>query len=478
MRTGFRILSAACIAAVTAAAGYAEPAVTLQSLIDKALANDPNRIKAMETLRAAEADAAGEKARRLVDGTFSAAAGRTLGIGSGDTEGTSLQGGVSASTLLPAGAKLSVGSSYQYSVQDAASATEKADSANFSAGVKIPLFVNGKPVDIRLESAARATAIDLPLEAARETASEQERNTVDAVIRLALDAASADRASAIAARNAEIAERDADIARVKREQGLLGYSDLSKIEKDANEARVAALEARFSRDKKTRALEAATGASNGTILDLSGIRAPEIAPDPAIMQDSAITPEMRKAARDRKSAEMNLVLAGTEYAPSLDLSASASVPGPASRGQKNYDPDKKGAWTASAGVSIPLPTGAGSARIKAANARLAASRQNENAAARSAADDLNDLGNAVTMAREKIKVREQLVEQAESRCRDVNSSFESQTATKLDVDRARLTADDAASALEDDKSASFKAVLDLYKYCGLDPRGLLKEVQQ
>lgn len=483
MKTGGKTFIALILTVLATASASAESVSALQALVDKALANDPNRLKAIETLRAAEADATGEKTRRLVDGTLSATAGMTNGLGSADTDGSSLQGGISASTLLPAGAKLSVGSSYQYTITDSATdGEEKNDSANFSAGVKVPVFVNGKPVDARLETAARATAIDLPLEAAREAATEQERNTVDAVLRLALDAASADRASSIAERNADIAGRDAEIARVKRQQGLLGYSDLSKIEKDANEARVAALEARFLRDKKFRALAAATGepesAETATGMDLSGIVAPEVELDPALFQDTAVTPDMRKAGRTRKTAEMNLILAGAECAPSFELSATSAIPGPTARAQKSYDPDAKGTWTASAGVSIPLPTGLGSAKIKAAEARLAAARQDENATGRTSADNLNALRNAWTTAREKIKLREQLVEQAEARLRDVRSSFETQTATKLDVDRARLTADDAASSLEDDRSASFKALLDLYNYCGLDPLALLKEIRK
>lgn len=458
----------------------AETGTTLRTLVDRALANDPNQLKAIETLRAAEADAAGEKARRLIDGSLSASAGKTTGIGSADTEGSSYQGGISASTLLPAGAKLSLGSSYQYTMQDPVSTgTDKADTANFSAGVKIPVFVNGKPVDTRLESAARASAIDLPLEGARETASEQERNTVDAVLRLALDAASADRASVLAGRHADIAERDADIARVKRAQGLLGYSDLAKIEKDANEARITALEARFTRDKKVRALSAATGGSGtGADIDLTEILAPETVPDPAVLRDMIVTPEMRKSARERKSAEMNLILAGSEYAPSLEISAASAIPGPVTRDQKTYESNAKGTWTATAAVSVPLPTGAGSARVRAADARLAAARQGEAAATRSSSDDLNDLRNAWTTAHERIKLREQLIEEANARLRDVQSSHETQTATKLDVDRAQLTVDDASSALEDDKSASFKAILDLYKYCGIDPLSLLKETRQ
>jgi outer membrane protein TolC len=483
MKPGGRTFAAISLTFLATVSLFAESPSALQTLVDKALVNDPNRIKAIETLRAAEADAAGEKARRLVDGAISATAGRTNGIGGADSDGSALQGGISAATLLPAGAKLSVGTSYQYSMQNAADTAttgeETTDSTSFSAGVKVPVFVNGKPVDTRLEKASRAAAIDLPLEAAREAASDQERYTVDAVLRLALDAASADRACFIAQRNADIAKHDANIARVKREQGLLGYADLSKIEKDANEERVSALEARFLRDKKIRALAAATGEpENGETsggIDLAGIVAPEVGVDPSLFPDSADTPDMRKAARARKNAEMNLILAGSESAPTFEVSASASVPGPSTRAQKAYDPDAKGTWTASAGINVPLPTGAGSAKVKAADARLAAARQEEIASARSSADTLEALRNAWITAGEKIKLREQLVEQAEARLRDVQSSFETQTATKLDVDRARLTSDDAASSLEDDKSASFKALLDLYSYCGLDPRVLLKE---
>ena len=283
----------------------------------------------------------------------------------------------------------------------------------------------------------------------------------------------------IAGRNADIEGRDAEIARVKREQGLLGYFDLSKIEKDANEARVSALEARYLRDKKFRALAAATGETGSAAdMDLSGIAAPDVPFVPDSIKATAVTPDMRKAARARKTAEMSLILAGTEYAPSFELSASSAIPGPTSRAQKAYDTDTKGSWTASAGLSVPLPTGAGTARVKAADARLAAARQEETLAIRNSADNLTALQNACTTAGEKIKLREQLVAQAKARLRDVRSSFETQTATKLDVDRALLIADDAASSLEDDKSASFKALLDLYNYCGLDPLALLKEEQK
>jgi outer membrane protein TolC len=452
----------------------------LRAIAEAALLNDPNRIRAVETLRATEADAMAERQRRLVDGGLTASAGKEIGFGSADTGGASFQGGISASSFLPAGAKLSVGSTYQYALKDAASSSPsgsiKSDTANFSAGLKIPVFANGLPIDPRLSDAARATAIDLPLEAARESASDQERSSVDAALRLALDAASANRACSLAERHAAIAERDAEIARVKREQGTLSFSDLTKIEKDADSSRLSALESRFIRDKKLRALCAATGLDPSTI-DLSSIILPDVAPDPAALEGSVVTKDMRRTSRERKTAEMNRVLAGAESAPSLDLSASSSLPGPVSRSQKTWDKDNQGSWTATASVTLPLPSGAGAAKTRAADARLAAARQGEAAAARSGADELSDLRNAWTMALAKIDLRAQLLEQARTRLRDMESSLATETATKLDVERARLSADDAAAALEDDRAAGFRAALDLYQYCGLDPLSLLKEVQ-
>jgi outer membrane protein TolC len=468
----------ACLFLCMQLSAFADSKSVLRTLVEAAMANDANRLKAVETLRAVEADAKSERTRRLLDGALTTTLGRDNGIGSADTEGLSYASGISASSLLPAGGKLSLGSSYGYSTEnDATTGKEKNDTVGLSASVKIPVFVNGRLVDPRLETASRAATIDLPLEAARETADAQERSTADSVLRLALDAAAADRSSMLAARRAVIAERDAEIARVKRKQGTISYSDLTKTEKDADEARLTALESQFTRDKKLRALRAASGLNENDI-DLTVIFAPETSLDPALSRDSVVTQEMRRTAREREMAEMNLVLAGAESSPTLELSTSTTLPGPVARDQKSYDVNNKGTWNATAAVTIPLPFGYGTAHKEAAEARLAAARHGEASAVRASADDLNDLRNAWTTALARVALRQQLFEQAQARLLDVQSSHETQTATKLDVDRAQLTVDDAQAALEDDRSASFKAALDLYAYCGLTPLSLLKEAQQ
>lgn len=448
----------------------------LLALAESALAHAPDRLKATAELKAAESDAAAERAKRLLSGTVSGSAGRedALGTGSSSTsQANSYSGALSATTVSKAGSTVTLGAEYGYAK------TEKnnTDSATLNAGISLPVFVNGRLVDFRLDEAAKASFIDLPLETARETAAAKERSTVDAVLRLALDAAGAERARAIAERAADIAERETAIAMVKRSQGTLSYSELSKIEKEADEARLTALESRYSRDAKLRSLCAATG------LDETAIRLPLlVAPGDAVPKaaeaSGGTTQAMLGAARARKNTEMSRILSGTENAPTFALSAKTKLPGPATRDQDDFDPEEKGTWSAQASVAIPLPSGLGTARKKAADARVEAARLGEEAAVRAAADEARVLGDALTSASARVTLREDLLTQAESRLRDVLSSLNSQTATKLDEDRARLAVDEALAALEDARSARFKAVLDMYAFRGLDPLVLIKETQQ
>jgi outer membrane protein TolC len=126
-------------------------------------------------------------------------------------------------------------------------------------------------------------------------------------------------------------------------------------------------------------------------------------------------------------------------------------------------------------MTVPLPSGLSSARKKAAGARLAAARQNENTARQNLSDTMDSVLDAYTSAVEREQLQEQILTQTGARSKQVLSSLESQTATSLDAERALLSVDEAASALEDDRSARFRAELDIYRLCGLDPLELLKE---
>jgi outer membrane protein TolC len=123
-------------------------------------------------------------------------------------------------------------------------------------------------------------------------------------------------------------------------------------------------------------------------------------------------------------------------------------------------------------VTVPLPFGASSAKKDAAASRVSSAYQNELAAKTEAQEKLASSKNAYVLALARERLREDLLSQAKIRHREVVLAFESRTATQLDVDRALLSVDEAAAALEDDKIARFKAVLDIYALCGIDPRQL------
>lgn len=458
---------------------------SLSSFADAALANDPEQLIAIEQLRAAEAEAAATKTKRLIDGSASAQVSRTdPGDSSVIGPSNAVSGDLSASSSLPFGSTLSLGGSYGYSTNK----LKDADTATVKAGLRTPIFVNGKLVDPKIDGAAKTVALELPVEAAREASETRARATVDAAFRLALDAASASRSASLAERRSSVADRDLAIAEVRRDQGTIGYSDLAEKQRAADEARLGALESRLSRDSKIRALCAATGIAFAGIdgASLEALTAPaSVAADALASLDapaagSSASAEAKKAERDRRSAESNRILAGAEIAPTFALSSSVTLPGPVTRADAHdsgaEDPDSS--WSVSASVTVPLTTGYGSNRTKAADARFEAARIAEAEVAQNAANRLTALRDAWTACDAKVTLRAQLLAQATSRLDLVRASLERQTATALDVDRAALAEVEARIALEDSRSDLFKAALDIATYCGIDPRTLLKETEK
>lgn len=443
----------------------------LSAFAEAALENDPERLIAIEQLRVAESDADATKIKRLIDGSASAQITRTdPGDSSVTGKSTSLSGDLSASSSLPFGSTLSYGGSYGYSTNK----LTDSDSATIKAGLRTPILVNGKFVDPRIGDAARASAIELPVEAAREASETRARATVDAVFRLALDAASASRSVSIAESRLEIADRDLVIAEVKRDQGIISYSDLAEKQRTSDEARLSALETRLARDSKIRALCAATGIDFASLdpVALTVLSAPDSARANGLLSEAVTSAEMKKATRDRKTAESNRILSGVEVSPSFSLSSSVTLPGPVTRAD---DANADTSWSASASVSVPLPTGYVGNRRSSADARLEAARIAESATALDAADRMTSLRDTWTACDAKVTLRAQLLEQAASRLALVRSSFAANTAMELDVDRAVLAEVESRAAYEDSRSALFKASLDIATFCGIDPRTLLKE---
>jgi len=451
---------------------YAADKPDLYMIANAAKTNNPARLKAAEELRAAEADAVAERAQRLLAGNISANVARNDAINDDNKNPSDTVGGeISASTLAPAGATISVGAKYSLSRQkDLTDTANNSDTTTLNAGVSVPVFLNGRVVDLRLDQAARASAIDIPLEAARAAAAADERDAMDAVLRLALDVSGADRSLSLAVRRADLAEKDAAVARVKFQLGTLSFSDLDKTEKDLDEAKLSAFDARRLRDKKMRDLCTATGFSPDS-LDPGIFIAPVSAIKTASLADCVTSPEIVQAIRASRLAEMALVLAGAENAPSLGIAANCALPGPVTTQKSAYS---DGEWTASATMTVPLPTGLSSARKKAADARLSAARQNENAARENFGDAMDSALDALNSAVSREQLQEQILSQTSARLKEVLSALESQTATTLDAERAQLSVDEAKAALEDDRSARFKAELDIYRLCGLDPLELLK----
>lgn len=437
----------------------------LRALGEAAIAANPDSLRAAEELKAAEAEADAARTERLLSGKLSVDATGN-GNTSGEPEpGTAYGFETSANMVAPAGSKVSLGAEYKISVEDSV----KTDSARFSAGVSVPVFVNGRLVDSRLGRAAEISAISAPLDSARAAAAEKRRNTVDSAFRLALDAASADRSRSLAERRVVIAEKETVIARVKCQLGSLSFSELAKIEKAADEGRLAALEAGYLREKKLRLLCASTGYAESDI-ELGALNVPASFRLPDPLPDTAASPESIRASRARESAQMARLLAGAENAPSFGLSAAGTLPGPVSRTKESV-PD--GQWSATASVSVPLPTGVSSSRKKAADARLSAAFQGEAAALQDSSLSVESAQNAYREALARERLREQILEQTRARHREVLLALESRTATNLDAERAELSVDEALAALEDDRSARFKAALDIYALCGLDPLELL-----
>ena len=444
----------------------------LYAIADAAKTNNPARLKAVEELRAAEADASAERAQRLLSGNLSANVTRNDAINDDKINPVNTVGGeVSASTLAPAGAKISLGAKYSLSRQkDMTDTMINSDTATLNAGVSVPVFLNGRVVDFRLDQAARASTIDIPLETARTAAVADERNAVDSALRLALDLATADRNLSLAVRRVDLAEKDAAVARVKYQLGTVSFSDLDKIEKALDEAKLSAFEARRLRDKRMRDLCTTTGFSADS-LDPGIFIVPVSAIETASLADCVTSPEIVQAIRASRSAEMALVLAGAENAPILSFAANCALPGPETKKKKDYS---DGEWSASATMTVPLPSGLSSARKKAADARLSSARQNENAVRANYSDTMNSALDAFTSAVAREQLQEQLLTQTSARSKEVLSALESETATTLDAERAQLSVDEAKAALEDDRSARFKAELDIYQICGLDPLELLK----
>jgi outer membrane protein TolC len=474
-----KYFSCIVVLAVLSATSAWSQALDLSAIAEAALTNDPERLIAIAQLRAAEADAAATKTKRLIDGSASAQVSRSdpgdsSPVGPTDT----VSGDLSATSSLPLGSTLSLGGSYGYSTNDKADS----DTATVTAGISVPVFVNGKFVDPGIGGAAKTSGIDLPVEAARDVSDLRARATVDAAFRLALDAASAARSVSLAERRSAIADRDLAIAEVKRDQGTIGYSDLAEKQRAADEARLSALEARLSRDAKIRALCAATGMDFGRIdpAALESLAAPASPSADALLSNAPESAEARKAERDRRSAESSRILAGAEIAPTFGLQSSVTVPGPASRSEAKDaglgEPDTS--WSASASVSIPLPTGYGGNRLRAADARVSAARIAEANVAQSSANRVTELRDAWTACDAKVTLRAQLLAQATSRLELVRASLDRQTATALDADRAELAVAEARSALEDSKSDLFKAALDMATRSGIDPRTIVKETQK
>ncbi len=436
----------------------------LRAIADAAVEHDPSSLGATHNLRAAESDAIAERARRRFDGTVSPRASLNLNIEEPYDQGTSLGGEVSATTTGNAGSQIKVGADYGMTMVDSGIK----DTAKLSAGVSLPVFVNGRFIDTRLDEAEKFSAIELPLGTARDSAAAKIRLTADAAIRLALDTASAERSSKLAERRAVIAEKEAVIARVNRTIGNLSFSELSKIEKEADQARILTLESRQAWEMRLSSLCAFTGYSKDDI-DPSRFSVPASSLNGEEDFDVEGFPAVLEAARERQAAETAQILQGAQDSPRLNLSADCSLLGPGSR--KNTPPPR-GEWSASLAVTVPLSFGASSAKKDAAASRVSSAYQNELAAKTEAQEKLASSKNAYVLALARERLREDLLSQAKIRHREVVLAFESRTATQLDVDRALLSVDEAAAALEDDKIARFKAVLDIYALCGIDPRQL------
>lgn len=449
----------------TSAAVFGSDMQDLRGLAEAALRNDPNRLQAAELLQSAEADAAAERSRRILSGSLSANISKSDVLDSTDAGEQAVSAGVSASTHAPAGSVLSLGAQYFFTDTDAA----ELDSTELKASLELPVFLNKRLIDLRLNDAAKASMVEIPLERARRDTEADRNNTVSSVFQRALQAASAERIMRNAEKAADLARREVLIAQVERSLGMLSFLELNKIQKDADDAEIAALEARLNFDMRIRSLAAATGLDVEQ-LHLEGLKAPAPQEITFSIQQLEQAPSYIAAQNERRRADASRILSGAEYAPSFSLSGSYSIPGSHTL---DLIPDEKSDWSVSAGVSIPLNPYTNIKRIKSADASLSAAYQREAAVRLQLMNSYQDAMNAYEAAQAKEKLRQQQLDQARRNVQEVQSAFESENATQLDVERAQLYVDETAAALEDDRSSRFFAALELASLLGINPMTLL-----
>jgi outer membrane protein TolC len=350
--------------------------------------------------------------------------------------------------------------------------TATTDTVGVSAALAVPIFVNGKFIDTRLESAYTYTATEQAYLVGQASAYARQAGIIDSLLRLSLDTAAVSRNLELARIRADLAEKNAAIARVNWELGHINFSTLDREEKAVYEARLAVRELENSTKQLVSQLAAATGMEADSVHP-EAICVPDSLLDTTSDRFSGYSIDVQLAEYTTKAAQMNSILSAVSYAPSLGISGSCSLPGPAALMNGTSGTP---AWQATVAVTIPFLTEAGKAGKEAADLRLSAACQDELVAKQQFALKKEALFDAYAAATEREAFRKQIVVQTENRLKEVEYAYKTETATALDVEQARLSVLEARAALEDDRSARFKTELDICSYFSYNPAELLDTI--
>ncbi len=454
--------TAVIIAAFVSALTFAQ-SPSLIEYVESVKKNNPDYKNAVLQSQKADITAQANRKEKVLSGSIGAQGG-IQGTSSANSGLTPLAGtSVTAEIQAPAGAKIQAGADYSLSLSDAL----KSDSIGISATASIPVFVNGKFIDASLTEAADFVAIEAPYVSAKTAAEKQRLAVLDAVIRLALDTESMERKLVLAQKRLELAEKEAQIARIQWESGNTGFSVFDKTQKLCDEAKISVQEIHNGLTVYKAKLAFASGRESA---DVSGLTVPPPLDSETVRRISGISAEVYQAELQVKIAGMNIIVTGAQYAPVLSLSGRAGFPDTFA---KTEGLTQSPTWSAALSISIPFPTGVEKLRKEAARLSYEASVEEEISAKQNDAQQIQSMYAEYEMACDRENLRAQMLSQAQTRLKEAERAYETETATALDKERAMLSVLEAESSLKDESITRFKSSLLLYTYFGMDPSELL-----
>jgi outer membrane protein TolC len=447
--------------------------LSLRDLVKAALENDPQGKALGLNLSAARESALSAKSRRLLDGSLGLDYGLRVSGGGEDESSQAITASASAASSGPLGLGLSAEASYTLRPDTDGST----DGLSLSARASLPVFVNGRVVDTRIEDAAKRTGYESVIEKAGLAEAQNRAALSGKILDLVFSYRGALNREALSARAAAIAEKDAAIDKVKYESGALTYKALVETEEKAKAGAMSAIEASFLRKRLAHQLSAAVG-FDVSALDSSALGAPGLdyaarlseLQGSGIVGDFSKAPELEGSRGDVKDAEAARVLEGLRLAPSLSLSGSYS-----GRGFLGDD-----TWLAQLtplsfrlGMSLPLDIASGRAAVKASEDRLALSRLALEASRNGLEARYEAARDAFELALAKSSAAESQAGIARSRLAVMQANFERGTVLPQDLERAKLAKDQAEEDCASAQDAGFLALFDIWAILGRDGAELL-----